>query len=84
MQDEKPTVEEHTSPAAGGSLDRAANPRRKILTDPKEVREFMRKHMVEIYKKQNNLTPEARQVESFLRGLVDKNVMNALQSKKLK
>ena len=28
-------VEEHTSPAAGGSLDRAANPRRKILTDPK-------------------------------------------------
>ena len=49
-------VEEHTSPAAGGSLDRAANPRRKILTDPKEVREFMRKHMVEIYKKQDNLT----------------------------
>ena len=31
-------VVEHTSPAAGGSLDRAANPRRKILTDPKEVR----------------------------------------------
>ena len=41
-------VEEHTSPSAGGSLDRATNPRRKILTDPKEVREFMRKHMVEI------------------------------------
>ena len=66
-------VEEHTSPAAGGSLDRAENPRRKILTDPKEVREFMRKHMVEIYKKQDNLTPEARQVESFLRGIDDTN-----------
>ena len=76
-------VEEHISPTAGGSLDRAANPRRKILTDPKEVREFMRKHMVEIYKKQDNLTPEAKQVESFLRGLDDHNVMNALQSKKL-
>ena len=40
--------------------------------------------MVEIYKKQNDLTPEAMQVESFLRGLDDTNVMNALQSKKLK
>ena len=36
-------VEEHSSPATGGSLDRAANPRRKILTDPKEVRPFHEK-----------------------------------------
>ena len=43
----------------------------------------MRKHMVEIYKKQDNLTPEAKQVEGFLRGLDDNNVMNALQKKKL-
>ena len=76
-------VEEHSSPATGGSLDRAANPRRKILTDPKEVREFMRKHMVEIYKRQENLTPEAEQVESFLRGLDDHAVLNELQSRKL-
>ena len=76
-------VEEHTSPAAGVSLDRAANPRRKILTDPKEVREFMRKHMVEIYRKQDNLTPETRQVESFLRGTDDTRVMTELQSRVL-
>ena len=77
-------VETHTSPAKGGSLDNAANPRRKILTDPKEVRDFMRKHMVTIYKKQENLTPEEDHVLSFLRGMDDKNVMDALEKKKLK
>ena len=75
--------EEHTSPTAGGSLDRAANPRRKILTDPKEVRDFMRKHMVKIYRKQDNLTPEAEQVESFLRGTNDDAVLKELQNRKL-
>ena len=77
-------VEAHTSPSKGGSLDNAANPRRKILTDPKEVRDFMRKHMVIIYKKQDNLTTEEDHVLSFLRGIDDKNVMDALEKKKLK
>ena len=39
--------------------------------------------MVEIYKKQDNLTPEARQVESFLRGMDDNGVMDELQKRVL-
>ena len=42
-------VEEHAAPAAGGHPgDTDKTPRRKILTDPKEVRAFMRNHMQDI------------------------------------
>ena len=59
-------VEEHAAPAAGGLPgDTEKNPRRKILTDPKEVRAFMRNHMQDIYKHQKYLTPEAEHVVSF-------------------
>ena len=60
-------VEDHAAPAAGGLLgDTEKNPKRKIPTDPKEVRAFMRIHMQEIYKHQNNSIPEAENVISFL------------------
>ena len=64
------------------SLVTEKNPKRKILTEPKEVRAFMRNHMQEIYKHQKNLTPEAEHVISFLGTNQDQNVLNALKSKK--
>ena len=39
--------------------------------------------MVEIYKRQENLTPEAKQVESFLRGIDDNHVLDELQKRRL-
>ena len=76
-------VEDHAAPAAGGlPVDTEKNPKRKVLTDPKEVRAFMRNHMQEIYKHQKNLTPEAENVISFLGANQDQNVLNALKSKK--
>ena len=72
-------VEEHVSPTKVGSTDKAENPKRKLLIDPQEVRDFMRKHMVTIYKKQENLTPEEEHVESFN----DHKVLVELQKKKL-
>ena len=60
-------VETHAIPDVGGLIgEPEKNPRRKILTDPKEVRKFMKDHMQEIDKHQRDLTPEAEHVKSFL------------------
>ena len=76
--------ETHSPPVQGGiPMDRSTNPKRKVLTDPKEVRKFMTKHMQNIYKHQANLTPEAEHVVSFLGSGNDQSVLNSLQSKKL-
>ena len=70
-------VEAHAAPAAGGLPgDTEKNPKRKVLTDHKEVRAFMRNH-------QRNLKPEAENGISLLGANQDQNVLNALQSKKI-
>ena len=66
---------QHHSAAGGLFCDTEKNPRRKILTDPEEVRAFMRKHRQVIYKHQKNLTPEAEHVVSFLGSNQDQNVL---------
>jgi hypothetical protein len=77
-------VETHATPDIGGLIgEPEKNPRRKILTDPKEVRKFMKDHMQEIYKNQKDITPEKEHVLSFLSSNDDQNVLNALQRKKL-
>ena len=77
-------VEAHAAPAADELPgDTEKNPKKKVLTDPKEVRPFMRNPIREIYKHQINLTPEAKNVISFLGANQDQNVLNAIQSKKI-
>ena len=74
---------DYIPPEKGGPADEILNPKKILLTDPKEVRKVMRDAMQEIYLKQEGVTPEQEHVISFLRGQGDEKVLEELQKRKL-
>ena len=62
-------------PEKGGVDDPITNPKKFLLTDPQEVRKFMRDEMQKIYKRQEGVTPERDQILSFLKGNNDEKVI---------
>ena len=70
-------------PEKGGINDEILNPKKFLLTDPKEVRKVMRDAMQSIYLKQEGVTPEEENVLSFLRGKGDEKVMEELHKRRL-
>ena len=74
---------DYIPPEKGGSADEILNPKKFLLTDPKEVRKVMRDAMQEIYLKQEGVTPEQEHVMSFLRGQDDEKVIEELRKRKL-
>ena len=70
-------------PDQGGSEDPKINPKKVLLTNPKEVRKHMRHFMESIYKKQNGLTPEKEHILSFLGKDEDDEVIRELNNRKL-
>jgi hypothetical protein len=74
---------DYISPEDSGMKDNVMNPKKRLLTDPAEVRMEMKKFMQSIYKKQEYVTPEEEHVMSFLRGNNDNRVIEELNKRKL-
>ena len=69
---------DYVPPEQGVPADEILNPKKFLLTDPKEVRKVMRDAMQDIYLRQEGVTPDQEHVMSFLRGQGDKKVLEEL------
>ena len=70
-------------PNEGGSHCDASNPKMLLLSNPKQVREYMRHFMQNIYLKQEGLSTGINDLRAFLGSNNDQRVLDALDSRRL-
>ena len=73
----------YTPPEGGGDPDPAVNPKSLLLSDPKEVRKYLRHFMQDIYLKQEGLQTDQNNLLAFLSSNDDTVVLDTLQQRKL-
>ena len=73
----------YTPPEGGGNPDPAVNPKSLLLSDPKEVRKYLRHFMQDIYLKQEGLLTDQNNLLAFLSSNDDNVVLDTLQQRKL-
>ena len=73
----------YTPPEEGGNPNPEVNPKALLLSDPKEVRAYLRHFMQDIYLKQEGLATNQNDLLDFLSSNEDNAVIDALQHRKL-
>ena len=73
----------YTPPEEGGNPNPEVNPKALLLSDPKEVRAYLRHFMQDIYLKQEGLATNQNDLLGFLSSNEDNAVLDALQHRKL-
>ena len=73
----------YTPPEGGGDPNPLVNPKALLLSDPKEVRAYLRHFMQEIYLKQEGLLTDQNNLLAFLSSNEDNVVLDTLHQRKL-
>ena len=73
----------YTPPERGGSPDETLNPKRLVMSDPKEIREYLRHFMQGIYSKQDGLNTSKEHLLDYLKDDEDEAVVEELSKRRL-
>ena len=73
----------YITPEMGGSPDENINPKRLLMSDPKEIREYLRHFMQGIYNKQDGLNTSKEHLLAYLSEDSDDAVVNELNKRRL-